>query len=164
MLVALALYTSTAHAGIPAGCGGTPGVSRMQTSLTEDQRALPKHSQRLPETSVPRATELQLMAVEIFEVEGRARYPTEGDRVPGRHAPFAEDSGRPFESATRFRSLARPARPGVAGQQLAVHTERPVELAGDSQHPRGRKGDVHWYLALGRDVLVDAERRNADVV
>jgi hypothetical protein len=27
MLVALALYTSTAHAGIPAGCGGTSGVS-----------------------------------------------------------------------------------------------------------------------------------------
>jgi hypothetical protein len=56
MLVALALYTSTAHAGIPAGFGGTPVSVRMQTSLTEDQRALPKHSQRLPETSVPRAT------------------------------------------------------------------------------------------------------------
>ncbi len=27
MLVALALYTSTAHAGIPAGFGGTLGVS-----------------------------------------------------------------------------------------------------------------------------------------
>jgi hypothetical protein len=27
MLVALALYTSTAHAGIPARFGGTPGVS-----------------------------------------------------------------------------------------------------------------------------------------
>jgi len=27
MLVALALDTSTAHAGIPAGFGGTPGVS-----------------------------------------------------------------------------------------------------------------------------------------
>jgi hypothetical protein len=27
MLVALALYTSTAHAGIPAGFGVTPGVS-----------------------------------------------------------------------------------------------------------------------------------------
>jgi hypothetical protein len=27
MLVALALYISTAHAGIPAGFGGTPGVS-----------------------------------------------------------------------------------------------------------------------------------------
>jgi len=27
MLVALALYTSTAHAGIPAGFGGKPGVS-----------------------------------------------------------------------------------------------------------------------------------------
>ena len=40
-------------------------------------------------------TSLQLMAVEIFEVEGRAPYPTEGDRVPGRHAPFAKDSGPP---------------------------------------------------------------------
>jgi hypothetical protein len=47
MLVARVLYTSTAHAGIPAGFGGTPGVSRMQTSLTEDQRTLPKHSKRL---------------------------------------------------------------------------------------------------------------------
>jgi hypothetical protein len=27
MLVALALYTSTARAGIPTGFGGTPGVS-----------------------------------------------------------------------------------------------------------------------------------------
>jgi hypothetical protein len=27
MLVALALYTSTAHAGIPAGFGGMPSVS-----------------------------------------------------------------------------------------------------------------------------------------
>ncbi len=27
MLVALALYTSTGDAGIPAGFGGTPGVS-----------------------------------------------------------------------------------------------------------------------------------------
>jgi hypothetical protein len=47
MLVALALYASTAHAGIPAGFGGTPGVSRMRTSLTEDQRPLPKYSQGL---------------------------------------------------------------------------------------------------------------------
>jgi len=49
MLLALALYTSTAHAGIPAGFGGTPGVSPRADSLTEDQRALPKYSQRLPE-------------------------------------------------------------------------------------------------------------------
>src|SRR5438477_1756653 len=60
--------------------------------------------------------------------------------------------------------LARPARSGVARQQLAVHTERPMELAGDSQRPRSREGHVHLYLALGRDVGVDAERRNADVV
>ena len=60
--------------------------------------------------------------------------------------------------------LARPARSGVARQQLAVHTERPMELAGDSQRPRGREGHVHLYLALGGDVGVDAERRNADVV
>ena len=57
MLVALALYTSTAHAGIPAGFRRNDERQiRMRTSLTEDQRALPKHSQRLPETSVPRAT------------------------------------------------------------------------------------------------------------
>ena len=54
--------------------------------------------------------------------------------------------------------------PGATGQQLAVHAERPVELAGDRQHPRSREGYVHLYLAFGRDVLVDAERRNADVV
>src|SRR5207302_9371031 len=60
--------------------------------------------------------------------------------------------------------LARPARPSVAGQQLAVHAERPMELAGDSQHPRGREGDVHLHLALGRDVGVYPERGNADVV
>src|SRR5713226_7857423 len=55
---------------------------------------------------------------------------------------------RYHRSRVRGRSnLARPARPGVAGQQLAVHTERPMELAGDSQHPGGREGDVHLYLA-----------------
>jgi hypothetical protein len=49
MLVALALYTSTAHAGIPADSAERRASVRMQTSLTEDQRALPKYSQRLPE-------------------------------------------------------------------------------------------------------------------
>src|SRR2546428_12279229 len=39
----------------------------------------------------------QLMAVEILEVEGRARYPAVGDRASGRHATFAENSGSPFE-------------------------------------------------------------------
>ena len=37
------------------------------------------------------------MAVEILEVEGRARYPIVGDWPSGRHAAFAEDSRRPFE-------------------------------------------------------------------
>ena len=31
MLLALALYASTAHAGIPAGFGGTPGVVNENT-------------------------------------------------------------------------------------------------------------------------------------
>src|SRR5437773_2332341 len=44
MIPWLALYASTAHAGIPAGFGGTPGAVRMQPSLTEDRRALPKYN------------------------------------------------------------------------------------------------------------------------
>ena len=39
MLVALALYTSTAHAGIPPDSAERRASVRMQTSLTEDQRA-----------------------------------------------------------------------------------------------------------------------------
>jgi hypothetical protein len=49
MLVALALYTSTAHAGIPPDSAERRASVRMQTNLTEDQRVLPKYSQRLPE-------------------------------------------------------------------------------------------------------------------
>jgi len=37
------------------------------------------------------------MAVEILEVEGRARYPAMGDWPSGRHSTFAEDCGSPFE-------------------------------------------------------------------
>ena len=33
MLLALALYASTAHAGIPAGFGGTPGVVNEKTCV-----------------------------------------------------------------------------------------------------------------------------------
>src|SRR5882724_3121079 len=40
MLVALALYASTAHAGIPPDSAERRASVRMQTSLTEDQRAL----------------------------------------------------------------------------------------------------------------------------
>jgi len=39
VLVALALYTSTAHAGIPPDSAERRASVRMQTSLTEDQRA-----------------------------------------------------------------------------------------------------------------------------
>jgi hypothetical protein len=35
------------------------------------------------------------MAVEILEVEGRARYPAVGDWASGRHAAFAEDKRSP---------------------------------------------------------------------
>ena len=49
MLLALALYASTAHAASPPDSVERPASVRMQTSLTEDQRALPKYSQRLPE-------------------------------------------------------------------------------------------------------------------
>jgi len=37
------------------------------------------------------------MAVEILEVEGRARYPIVGDWASGRYAAFPEDSRSPFE-------------------------------------------------------------------
>ena len=37
------------------------------------------------------------MAVEILEVEGRARYPAVGNWASGGHAAFAEDSRSPFE-------------------------------------------------------------------
>src|SRR5712692_8258311 len=44
------------------------------------------------------------------------------------------------------------------------HPQQPVELAREVQRPRGGEGDVQLHLALGRDVLVDAERGNGDVV
>ena len=49
MLVALALYTSTPTPASPPDSAEYRASVRMQTSLTEDQRALPKSSQRLPE-------------------------------------------------------------------------------------------------------------------
>ena len=51
MLIARALYTSTAHASILPDSAERRASVRMQTSLTEDQRALPKYSQRLPKQS-----------------------------------------------------------------------------------------------------------------
>src|SRR5262249_62396402 len=52
----------------------------------------------------------------------------------------------------------------VAGQQLAVHTERPVEFTGEGENPRGREGNVELHLALGGNVLIDAERGDSNVV
>ena len=37
------------------------------------------------------------MAVEILEVEGRARYPAVSERTSGRHAAFAKGSRSPFK-------------------------------------------------------------------
>jgi hypothetical protein len=51
MLAALASYASTAHAGIPPDSAGCRASVRVQTSLTEDQRALPRYSQRLSESN-----------------------------------------------------------------------------------------------------------------
>jgi hypothetical protein len=46
MLVALALYASTAHAGIPRDSAERRASVRMQISLTEDPRALPNYSRQ----------------------------------------------------------------------------------------------------------------------
>jgi len=122
---------------------------------------------------------IMLLPTEVSQLDA---YPTERNRRPRlrprRRPPTRNRPGKAGRVAALLRALAPqarrprdpdpnlagPARRDVAGQQLAVHTERPMELAGDSQPPRGREGDVHLYLALGRDVLVDAERGNADVV
>jgi hypothetical protein len=47
MLVALALYASTAHAGIPRDSAERRASVRMQISLTEDPRALPNYSRQV---------------------------------------------------------------------------------------------------------------------
>src|SRR4029077_12534895 len=52
----------------------------------------------------------------------------------------------------------------LAHLEHSGHPQRAVELAREGQRPRGGKGDVYLHLALRRDVLVDAERGNGDVV
>src|SRR5215469_8071065 len=52
----------------------------------------------------------------------------------------------------------------LASLEHSLHAQRAVELAVEGQCPRGGKGDVQLHLALGRDVLVDAEGGNRDVV
>src|SRR5262249_6892661 len=52
----------------------------------------------------------------------------------------------------------------LANLEHSPHAQRAVELAVEGQFPRGGKSDVQLHLALGRDVLVDAEGGDRDVV
>ena len=61
-------------------------------------------------------------------------------------------------------SRAVPKGATVAGLQLPVHTEPPVEFAGESEDTGGRKRDFESHLPFRGDVLVDAEGRDAQVV
>src|SRR3989442_242891 len=79
-----------AHASVEDRVPLTPFAGRLEPS---DMGSGPWELRELR----GRREELQLMAVEILEVEGRARYPAVGDRASGRHATFAENSGSPFE-------------------------------------------------------------------
>src|SRR5262252_10851011 len=56
------------------------------------------------------------------------------------------------------------ARVLLASLEHSPHAQWAVELAVEGQFPRGGKSDVQLHLALGRDVLVDAEGGNRDVV
>src|SRR5262249_57330800 len=69
------------------------------------------------------------------------------------------------ESSTPDASrLPRATGRALAGQQLAIHTERSVEFTGEGENPRGRKGNLELHLALGGNVLIDRERGNGDIV
>ena len=39
-----------------------------------------------------------------------------------------------------------------------------MEFASERENTRGRKGDLELHLPFRRDVFIDAERRNTDVV
>ena len=113
MLLALALYASTTHAGIPAGFGGTPGVINENT---------PRYD------------------LEPLYHDGKAhgrKREVEGESAPARRAGISADRDRPTSRARPCsvhgwtgRSCRRPsARPTMSSRRPASHPDCSADSA-----------------------------------
>jgi hypothetical protein len=73
MLLALALYASTSHAGVPAGFGGTPGIVNERTRRTATSSCCTTTGRPIGRTDASSFGSLCLLAAAYTRLAPRAR-------------------------------------------------------------------------------------------